>query len=115
MVYFQDPGLQGTLAKIEALLKQPAETDAAYGETLSMLPAIEIDRLQKRGSNLLIPESGRLSVAQDRLVRDYIAENLHANISLSDLAGLVQLSRFHFARSRRRPGCRPTNTSFFVV
>jgi AraC family transcriptional regulator len=44
---------------------------------------------------------GRLSPAQRRLVVQYIEENLDQNISLQDLAGLVQLSVFAFTRKFR--------------
>jgi AraC family transcriptional regulator len=40
----------------------------------------------------------RLSPAQKRSVVDYIRANLNANISVTELAGLVQMSPSHFAR-----------------
>jgi AraC family transcriptional regulator len=42
-----------------------------------------------------------LSFQQTRLVRDYVQEHLHENISLQDLAGTLALSRFHFSRRFR--------------
>lgn len=44
---------------------------------------------------------GRLSPAQRRLVVQYVEEHLDQNISLQDLAGLVQLSVFAFIRKFR--------------
>lgn len=42
-----------------------------------------------------------LTFQQTRLVRDYVQEHLHENISLQDLAGTLALSRFHFSRRFR--------------
>lgn len=42
-----------------------------------------------------------LSFQQTRMVRNYIQEHLHENISLPDLAGTLSLSRFHFSRRFR--------------
>ena len=51
---------------------------------------------------------GGLSPAQCRLLVQYVDENLDQNISLSDLAGVVQLSVFHFLRKFRTEfGCPP--------
>jgi len=51
---------------------------------------------------------GGLSGAQCRLLTQYVDENLDRNISLADLAGVVQLSVFHFIRKFRTEfGCPP--------
>ena len=42
--------------------------------------------------------TGGLSSAQERAVRDYVHEHLQDNLSVGDLAGIVDLSRFQFAR-----------------
>jgi AraC family transcriptional regulator len=42
-----------------------------------------------------------LTFQQTRLVRSYVQEHLHENISLQDLAGVLALSRFHFSRRFR--------------
>lgn len=102
MLYFEDSGLRSTLGKIQALLQEPSPASAVYAETLGMLAAIEISRMQNGGRDLHVHQAGRLSPGQERLVREYISENLHREISLSDLAGLVQLSRFHFARTFKK-------------
>jgi len=46
-------------------------------------------------------ESG-LTFVQERAVRDYLHDHLEENISLDDLAGVVGLSRSHFARRFKR-------------
>jgi len=51
---------------------------------------------------------GGLSRAQCRLLTEYVEGNLDRNISLADLAGVVQLSVFHFMRKFRADfGCPP--------
>jgi AraC family transcriptional regulator len=102
MLYFENPGLRATLTKIQSLLTDLLPVDPTYAETLGLLAAIEIHRLQEAGVSTHIPDSGQLSARQERLIRDYIAENLHRNLSLSGLAELAGLSRFHFTRSFKK-------------
>lgn len=53
--------------------------------------------------------SGALSRAQCHLLNQYFEENLDRNFSLAELAGVVQLSVFHFTRKFRTEfGCPPT-------
>jgi len=52
--------------------------------------------------------SGALSHAQRQLFNQYLEENLDRNLSLAELAGVVQLSVFHFTRKFRTEfGCPP--------
>jgi AraC family transcriptional regulator len=52
--------------------------------------------------------SGALSRAQRQLLDQYLEENLDRNLSLAELAGVVQLSVFHFTRKFRAEfGCPP--------
>lgn len=102
MLYFDEPALRATLSKLQAALKATAAVDAVYAETLGLLAILEIDRVQRRVQGPGIPESGGLSTRQERLVRDFVAENLHRAISLQELAEVAQLSRFHFGRACKR-------------
>jgi AraC family transcriptional regulator len=102
MLYFDDPALRSTLSKLQGLLVDPEPIDATYGETLGLTAAIELARLQFNGPGAQIPDSGRLGSAQAKLVVEFIRENLHQDISLSDLAGIAGLSRFHFTRAFKR-------------
>ncbi len=67
--------------------------------------------LLRRHADVLFRESisyGGLSRGQYRLLTQYVDENLDRNIMLADLAGLVQLSVFHFLRKFRTEfGCPP--------
>jgi AraC family transcriptional regulator len=105
MLYFDDPALRSTLSKLQGLLVDPDPIDAIYSETLGLTAAIELARLQFNGRGAPAPDSGRLGTAQAKLVLEFIQENLHRDISLSDLAGLAGLaglSRFHFTRAFKR-------------
>jgi AraC family transcriptional regulator len=103
MLWFENRELHTTISKLRSLLMDPAATHSIYAETLGLLAAIEIDRLQKLGVDPSQPrETGQLSTLTKRRIGDYIAENLHRNISLSDLASIAQLSRFHFTRAFKK-------------
>ncbi len=102
MLYFDDPTLRSTLSKLQGLLVDPDPVDATYGETLGLTAALELARLQFKAPGARVPDSGRLGSAQTKLVLEFIRENLHRDISLSDLAGVAGLSRFHFTRAFKR-------------
>jgi AraC family transcriptional regulator len=62
-------------------------------------------RVLRNHADVLFREAGGvegLTLAQERTVRDYVHEHLHAAIPLDELAAQVSLSRFHFARRFRR-------------
>jgi AraC family transcriptional regulator len=67
--------------------------------------------LLRRYANITFRTStarGGLPHVQCRLLTRYIEENLDRNISLADLAGVVELSVFHFLRKFRTEfGCPP--------
>jgi AraC family transcriptional regulator len=62
-------------------------------------------------ADVIFREPGRLgglSRAQRQLLNQYFEENLDRNLSLAELAGVVQLSVFHFTRKFRTEfGCPP--------
>lgn len=100
MIYFDDAALRSTLIKLQDIVTDETADDGLYAETLGLLAAIELHRLQSRG----LPEIARsriggLSAGQEKLVREYIEDRLSDEIRLDDLAGVVRLSRFHFARA----------------
>jgi AraC family transcriptional regulator len=95
MLLFDDAGLRSTLAKLTALLVEDGPVDSLYAETLGLLAAIEISRLQTIGLSDQIRDTGRLSAEHERAILLFIYENLHRNMSLGELADVVHLSRFH--------------------
>ena len=95
-LFFDDP----VLWKIALRLKAEAETGARlprYGDALGILLGHELVRLNStpsRGYAL-----GGLSGWQQKKVADFIEDHLADTLSLRALAGLVELSPFHFARA----------------
>jgi AraC family transcriptional regulator len=68
-----------------------------YGEALGVLLGHELVRLNGGRGNELA--RGGLSGRQRKLVVDFIEEHLNEELRLSALAGLVDLSSYHFARA----------------
>ncbi len=100
LLYFNNASLAFALGKMEHELGL-ASPDSFYLETLGLWTTLEIERLARGG--ILDPKGtwGRLSPAAERKVRDYIQAHLAEDFSLSELASVAGLSRFHFSRSFR--------------
>lgn len=107
LVHFENAGLLGTLQKIQALLEAASPGDAVYGETLGLLATLEIHRLLRSARKSELPDENRLTISQERRVRDFIDANIAREISLSDLAGVVGLTRLQFTRSFRKTVGQP--------
>lgn len=97
-LYFSDLSLASTMKKLRTALSDDDTGSVTYAETLALVAVLELGRLQSRNGLPDMPERGGLSAAQARLVRDYIADKLHTPLTLSEVANLTGLSRFHFAR-----------------
>jgi AraC family transcriptional regulator len=97
LLYFRDAALAATLRKVGASLRRCEPPDMGYLEALCLVAAFELHRLQ-HGPLPDMRASGRLTSQQERLVCDFIAQNLARDLTLGELASLVGLSRFHFAR-----------------
>jgi AraC family transcriptional regulator len=69
-----------------------------YGEALGVLLAHELVRLSDTPERRSVPRGG-LSGWQQRAIADYIEANLGQELRLSDMARLVRLSPYHFARA----------------
>jgi AraC family transcriptional regulator len=100
LLYFVEASLAFTLRKMERELRMDAP-DLFYLETLGLCTALEVERIARGG--ILNPAgiTGRLSPNAERRVREYIRANLVKDVSLSELAAVAGLSRFHFSRSFR--------------
>lgn len=102
MVYFSNLALQSTMAKLQGAIEDNDPRGRAYAETLALLAVFEVSRMQSEKIAAAIPDSGTLSVRQQRLVTEFIAENLHRSLSLAEVSAVAGLSRFHFSRAFRR-------------
>jgi AraC family transcriptional regulator len=93
-----DPLIQ----QIALALKTTLETDGIgsrlYAE--SMANALSIHLLLRYSSRdcKIQPYKGKLSQQQLKLIIDYIDSHLNEDLSLLELASIVQLSEYHFAR-----------------
>jgi AraC family transcriptional regulator len=106
MLHFEHPFLAEMMVHLRYLVLHPADYTLMYMEAFATIMIEEIIRFQKNASlsSNSVPfrrvnNLGRLAGWQKRAVCDYIEENLHRDISVSDLASVAGLSKFHFCRS----------------
>lgn len=102
MVMFEDAALARTLGKMRMLLQRPEMADTLYVQSLALLAAVKLAMVLKGVASAERIRLGRLSLAQERLVADYLEQHLADDLSLQQLADLVRLSRFHFSRAFKR-------------
>ncbi|MBW4558127.1 MAG: AraC family transcriptional regulator [Trichormus sp. ATA11-4-KO1] len=98
-VIFPDP----TIGHIAQLLKSEVVSGGLAGnlyvESLRNLLAVHL--LRNYGgvlTNSIPVEAGVLDVLKLKQIKDYIEDNLGSELAIADLAALVPMSQFHFAR-----------------
>ncbi len=96
---FENELVRTSLLKFQAILNDAAPDDSMYAETLVFLLTRELSRLGRKAPAQPAPIRGGLTRRQVRQVIDYIDANIQNDIALADLAGLLNLSRFHFVRT----------------
>lgn len=94
-LYRRDGRLQVSLGKIQDELASGAP-DPLYIETLCMAAAIEVLGAVQPA------RGGEISPRQLKDVLDFVESGLRGSLTLSDLARVAGLSRFHFARAFKR-------------
>ncbi len=102
MVYFDDRRLRSTLEKLRSIVTADdpeSHVEDIYAETLGLLTVIELALLQAKGSAAAAAPRHKLSDAQRSRVFDYVEEKLSSELTLDAMAGVANLSRFHFARA----------------
>ena len=103
-----DPVLTGIAASLGREAQAAGLGGRLYVDSLRNQACVHILR---QYADVVFPEpsrAGALSRAQCRLLNQYLEENLERNLSLAELAGVVQLSVFHFTRKFRAGfGCPP--------
>ena len=103
-----DPVLMGIAASLAREAQEAGLGGRLYVESLRNHACVHILR---HYANVIFRESDRpggLSRAQCQLLTQYFEENLDRSMSLAELAGVVQLSVFHFTRKFRAEfGCPP--------
>ncbi len=96
-IYFKNHNIQSTMLKIASLLSQVAPYPSMYMETLGLAAVFELNMVLT--NDVFELKRGGLSRSQEILVKEFIANNLTKDMTLDELASLVQMSRFHFSRS----------------
>jgi AraC family transcriptional regulator len=101
LIFFFDPDLWGTAMKLKAQVEGAAPA-RAYSESLSLVLLHELMRVNGSGIGHEPTVYGGLAAWQQKRVAYYVEDHLAADISLATLAGVAQLSPYHFSRSFRQ-------------
>jgi AraC family transcriptional regulator len=97
-VAFEDQALRMALLRFQAILDDPSLDTPGYAETLAELIAFEIGRVASRQPRQVIHQGG-LTARQVRVVIDHMDNHLTEKMTISELASLLNLTRFHFIRA----------------
>jgi AraC family transcriptional regulator len=100
-LFFFDHDLWETAMKLKTQVENGGAGGRQYVEALTVALAHELVRVNVGGSADLRTRGG-LAGWQQKRVAEYIEEHVAEEISLATLAGLVQLSPYHFARAFKR-------------
>jgi AraC family transcriptional regulator len=84
---------------LQAELQSQGSGSRLYAEAMTNALAIHILRHYSTQSHPTVSCNGGLSPHKLRLVTDYINNNLEHELSLNELAVIVQLSQYHFCRA----------------
>jgi AraC family transcriptional regulator len=94
-LFLKPPALQATLAKLENILTAPA-VDDLLAESVCLVAALEVFAIQAD------PVGVGLSERQMATIEAFVGAHLAEDISLTQLAALCGLSRFHFSRAFKK-------------
>lgn len=100
-LYFENALLKQSMHKLNAAMIPSMAHEQTYAEHVGLIILCEL-RDALLGKREAPVQKGGLTARQLNHVRDYIAANLDKDISLSELAGLANLSRFHFIRAFKK-------------
>ena len=99
---FHDPLIEQIARTVRSELADPAPTSSLLIETLSATLSAYLLRHHSNldaGATRLPRAEGALDLRRLHRIKDYIAANLDAELSLTDIAAIACLSRHHFARA----------------
>jgi AraC family transcriptional regulator len=97
-LFFEDAGLWDTAIKLKALIESHAN-DRLYCESLGIVLAHELVRLNLGATSVEPPVRGGLAGWQQRIVAGYMEDHFAEQIPLATLAQLARLSPYHFCRA----------------
>ena len=98
-LFFRDRALWAIASKLKAQADKTAPGQRQYAETLGILLAHELLRLNNSATDEKTYVRGGLAAWQQGRVADYVEEHLGENVRLSNLAEVAKLSAFHFSRA----------------
>lgn len=107
---FDDQPLRLLMLRFQAILDDPSLDVPGYAETLAELLTFELTRTAGRApASPLEAQSTScgLTSSQLRLVSEYMDRHLNEKITVSELAALVDLTRFHFIRAFKQAAGMP--------
>jgi AraC family transcriptional regulator len=100
-LYFENALLKQSVQKLDAAMSSSPAHEQTYAEHVGLIILCEL-RDALLGKRKAPVHRGGLTARQLNHVRDYIVANLDKDISLTAMAGLANLSRFHFIRSFKK-------------
>ena len=107
---FDDQTLRLLMLRFQAILDDPSLDVPGYAESLAELLTFELTRTARRApaSQLQLQSAPcGLSSSQLRLVIEYMDRHLNEKITISELAALLDLNRFHFIRAFKQAAGMP--------
>ena len=101
-LFFFDQAIWDTALKLKAEVGSSDPSSSEYAEALSLVLMHELARLEHATPNTVRRLRGGLPAWQQKRLAEFIDDHLAEDISLATLAGLVDLSLYHFARAFRQ-------------
>ena len=98
-LYFEHSNLKATLQKIRSVVDGSGIDDHAYAETLGLLLLWELRHATDPKYSRLQPVRGGLTGHQLRRIKEFVDAHVSKDIGISEMAGLIGLSHFHFIRA----------------
>jgi AraC family transcriptional regulator len=98
-LFFEDAALWETTLKLKRLIDFPGADSGICFDALGIILAYELARPELASSQTALTRRGGLAGWQQRLLSDYLEENLAERVELAELAKLVRLSRHHLCRA----------------
>ena len=98
-LYFENENLKATLQKLRSVIDGSGIDDGAYAETLGLLLLWELRHAADPKYSRLEPVRGGLTGHQLRRIKEFVDASVSKDIGISELAGLIGLSHFHFIRA----------------
>jgi AraC family transcriptional regulator len=98
-LFFFDQAVWDTALKLKAEVGISGPLSREYAEALGLVLMHELFRLERTATAAVRPVRGGLPAWQQKRVVEFIEQHLAEEISLAALAGLVDLSLYHFARA----------------